>query len=97
MVEPENVAREKAFEVFVGARDPVKAEELPHQADICPSGKLELFKTVGRVEFGAEDFREGAHSGAARADERAVDIKQNQPDHKGVKRKHENAKRKMFK
>ena len=89
LIEPENITRKEPLEVFRRARDTMKPEELPHQADIRSSGKFKFFEAIRSVEFRSEYLGEGAHPRAAGANQRAINVEQDQPNHESVKRKPE--------
>ena len=75
MIEPEDVVLEEPLKVLGRRRDLVKAEELPHQADIGASRKLQAFEPIRDFEFGGERLGKSLHPRAARVDQRAVNIK----------------------
>jgi hypothetical protein len=81
VVEPEDVAPEKLPEMFGCFRQSVDFEKFADQAHIGAPGKLHLFRTMMKVEFGRERFGERLCSGVSGMNERAVNIEENEPNH----------------
>src|SRR5438105_596964 len=81
LIEPEDITLEKPFEILRRAGDAVKHEEFAHDRDIRSARELQLFKAIDGIEFSAKDFRERPHPRPARANQSAIDIEQNQPNH----------------
>ena len=81
MVQPEDVALEEPLKVLRRRRDLVEAEELAHEADIGAPGELQPLEPVHGIELGGKRLGKSLHPRAARVDQRAVNIKENQPHH----------------
>jgi hypothetical protein len=91
MVEPENVSLEKPLEVPGRFGNAMRLKKFAHKAHIRPSGEFQSLESFRRAEFRRENFRERLHSGAARANKRAVNIEQSQTNHRrkiAVTRRH---------
>jgi len=59
----------------------VDAEKFAHEAHVRAPGELHLFRTVMEVELRGEGFGERPRARAAGVDQRAVNVKENEPDH----------------
>jgi hypothetical protein len=81
LVEPEDVTIEKPPEIFRCGRDVVKAEKFADQIHIGASGKPDFLNAVARVELRGEGPGKGLRTGPPRVNERAINIKQNEPHH----------------
>ena len=81
MIEPENVALEKPPEIFRRGRDVVEAEKFAGEAEIGAAAKPDFFHAFRRLEFRGDGLAKRARAGAARVNERAVNIKQNESHH----------------
>jgi hypothetical protein len=81
LVEPENVTLEEPLKIFRCGRDVVKAEKFADKIHIGAPGEPDFINAVAHVELRGEGFGEGLRTGAARVNERAVNIKQNQSHH----------------
>ena len=74
LVEPENVALEEPLEIFRRGRNAVKPEKFADEIHVGAPGELDFFDAVGRVELGGKGFGKSLRSGAARVNERAVNV-----------------------
>jgi hypothetical protein len=81
VIEPENVARKKLVEMLRPLVETVNFKKFPHQAHVRATGKLHVFRPVMEIEFRGKSFGERLRARAARVDERAVNVEQNEPDH----------------
>lgn len=81
MVKPENITLEEPLEVFSGRRHLVQAKEFADEVDIGAPGELDPLDSVGQVEFRGEDAGKSLDAGAARVDQRAVNVEENQSHH----------------
>jgi hypothetical protein len=59
----------------------VKAEKFADEIHIGASGEPDFINAIARVELRGEGSGKGLRPGAARVNERAVNIKQNEPHH----------------
>src|SRR5664280_434339 len=82
IIEAKNVAMKEALEIFRSGLDQMELEKLAHHAQVGAPGKFEAFKAVHCPEFLREDFGKGRDARAPGVDERAVNIKQNEPNHR---------------
>ena len=59
----------------------MKTEKFAHQADVGASGEFQAFEAVHRVELGGEGLGKSLDASAAGADQRAVNVEQDQAHH----------------
>ena len=81
LVEPEDVTIKEPAEIICRGRDSVHRKKLAHKAEIGASGEFEAFEAVGGAKLHLEDFGESFDTGAAGADEGAVDVEKDEADH----------------
>ena len=77
----ENVVLEKRPKIFRRFRHAVDLEKFAHQAHIRAPGKFHALRAMMQAEDVAERARKRHRTRPARVNERAVNIKENQPDH----------------
>ena len=83
VVQPKDVAVEEPVKVLWGRRDLVEAEELAYEAQVGAPGEFQPLKPVRRVELALKDPGKGLHPRAARVNQRAINVEQNQSYHAG--------------
>jgi hypothetical protein len=81
MMEPENVGVEKPLEITTSRRNAMCAEAFPDKRRISPAGEIQTFGGAGNSEFSGKRARKSLHARATCADQRAIDIEQNEPEH----------------
>src|SRR5207342_127599 len=81
VIEPEDVVFEIQRKILRRRKDFVITKKLPHQAEVRAAGELQALKVIARAKLGFENFLECLHAGAARVNERAVNVKQDQSYH----------------
>ena len=81
VVEPEDIAFEEAPKMFGVRFDVVLPEKFAHQAHVGATGKLHFLRAVRDAEFRRKRFGKRLDAGAARVDERAVNVEENEFDH----------------
>ena len=85
VIQPENVVPEKAPEILRRGRDAVKPEKFAGEAGIGASAEPDFIHAFRHLEFRGNGFAKCARAGAARVNERAVNVEQNEPDHTAQK------------
>src|SRR5439155_9388576 len=86
IVEPEDIAIEEKAKILRRRLDLVLQKKLTRQACIGAAGEFQPFGTVGDVELRGKRAAKRLHSRAAGLDQRAVDVEENQANHrKGLK------------
>jgi len=83
IIEPKNVAVEKPAGILRARLNPVLEKELPGERRVGPTGELQTLGPIREIELGGERAGERFHASAARANQRAVNVEQNQSDHGG--------------
>lgn len=84
-LEEKDVTVAKPAKILVRRRHTLRFEYFAHQPAICPSGKLESGHAIRDAELRGKRLRKRPHARSPCADERAVDVEKNQPDHFGRK------------
>ena len=83
VVKPVDIVLEEAPEVFLGVRDVAKGEHLAHERNIRATGEAHLLDAFMHAKDRGEGAGKRLDARAACADERAVNVEQNQSNHAG--------------
>lgn len=81
VVEPEDVALEEAAEMFGIGLDVIEPEKFAHQTDIRAAGELHFLCAVWNAELQREHLCKCLDACAARVNERAINVEEDEFDH----------------
>ena len=81
MIEPKRITFEKAREVLFGFFDSILAKDLSNERDVGSAVKNDALGGFGQVEFACKRLAKSLYARAAGADQGAIDVEENQPNH----------------
>src|SRR5262249_4176093 len=85
MIQPENISVEEPPEIFFCGRYAVSSKKLANETEVSPAAELQSLEAVGGIELRGENLAKGLNPCPSSADQSAIDIKENQPDHAAAK------------
>src|SRR2546423_1844030 len=81
VIQPKNVTLKKKAKILWSRRNIMIPKKFANQTGISSATEFHSFEAVHRVEFRFEYLGKRLHARASSADQRPIDIEQNQPNH----------------